>query len=864
MGAPAQAPARTLPPAHGGKRPLFGGYALVASVAAWVAGTALRGSGLVGASAPLSWLAVAAGGAVLAGAIYALARWRPFSRGRLRRLTSLVLIALIVLVWLALGAARAAAADPSAGPHSVAHLPYGVTLELRGDVVAEPALTATGRLLTVDVTQASRDSGASWEPGAGRIEVSVNGPDDWFTPDYGDTLELTGKLEGFTHGAPAGVLARLTSAQVHILARGGGNPLAAFIFALRVRIAEGIQRALPEPEASLLIGILLGLKTPTLRARLALFTSTGTIHLVVPAGLKVSLLADLARHAAAPLGRWTGTAAALVSVVGYAALGGGGPAAVRAAIMGALLVLGPALGRRYDVYSALAIAVLLMTAVDPLLVFDAGFQLTALATAGIPLLAPHLARWLRAPLERLRHPRFSAGLSAAWAPVAELLAVTLAAQLATLPVIGVTFGVVAVVAPLANLLAVPLLAPLLVLGALVALVALAAPALAPLAGFAAWPLLWVMNRVIEVCAALPGAAFTVASVPPWLAWVYYALLVAAMAGAILLRRRRTAERGTASVAPMPVHATSGSTPRLRAVARWALAGLAALILLASFGATVPALAAPRGAIAFLNVGAGGEATLLRLASGVTVLIDGGASGPALEEALTARLPFWQRSLDLAVLTDPSAGDETGLQDASTHYAIGQAVDGGMLHPSTVYLAWLDALARSGATHTRVRQDDVIHLDGATTLRVLSPPQTLFPPGNGTTSTSDDLVLRLDTPGLRVLFLGNADAYALDALAFAGEPLDADVVELALPPATGLNLDSPLGKVVLAAHPRLVVITQAPKAAHPAPHIGATPADIWPPDAPTAQSLGAVIMRTSDAGTITLAQRTDGGWDAASV
>jgi competence protein ComEC len=78
------------------------------------------------------------------------------------------------------------------------------------------------------------------------------------------------------------VLARLVGAYAQIEARGGGNPILARLFAVRVQLAQGIQRTLPEPEAALLIGILLGLKTPVLRSRLALFTATGTIHLVVP------------------------------------------------------------------------------------------------------------------------------------------------------------------------------------------------------------------------------------------------------------------------------------------------------------------------------------------------------------------------------------------------------------------------------------------------------------------------------------------------------------------------------------------------------------------------------------------------------
>ena len=122
--------------------------------------------------------------------------------------------------------------------------------------------------------------------------VTVYGADDWFAPDYGDTLSLSGVLTPVQSGAPTGVLAEMHGAQASILARGGGNPVLAMLFDLRLRLAESIQRALPEPEAALLIGILLGFKTPVLRSRLPLFTATGTIHLVVPAGLKVAMLAE--------------------------------------------------------------------------------------------------------------------------------------------------------------------------------------------------------------------------------------------------------------------------------------------------------------------------------------------------------------------------------------------------------------------------------------------------------------------------------------------------------------------------------------------------------------------------------------------
>jgi beta-lactamase superfamily II metal-dependent hydrolase len=380
------------------------------------------------------------------------------------------------------------------------------------------------------------------------------------------------------------------------------------------------------------------------------------------------------------------------------------------------------------------------------------------------------------------------------------------------------------VAPLANLLAVPLLAPLLALGA-----------------------------------ALAGAAIPVANASIWVAWVYYGLAIATIGAALWRTRRRAHARAADGLPPAPSYTGRTTFPR-RARFRWLLVSLAGLVLLTTCGAAAPALASNTTRLDFLDVGPGGEATLLRLADGTTALIDGGPGGPSLDEALAARLPFWQRSLDLVLLTDPRPGDETGLQDAVDHFAIGRGADAGMVHPTSTYLAWLDALARAGTTHVRIRQDDLIQLDASTTLRVLGPPQTLYLASGGATTESNDLILRLDTPGLRALLLGSADGYALDALAFAGEPLAADVVEVALPPNAGLDLSGPLGAILVAAHPRLIVIAQAPPPAGPHARSASAPDTIWPPDAANAQILGATIVRTSSAGTVSLAQRPDGGWD----
>ncbi len=815
------------------QRPLFRGYALVAFVCAWLVGDWLSGLGALTLIAPLTWLGVAGGGLALAGGAALIGRRLAHAPGARRRLR-LCLALCALLFWVGLGAARAAWSNPARDPFNVVRYATGAQMQVSGQVVDEPDERDGYRLLTVQVSQVSVVGASDSAQATGRIEATVYGPNDWFSPAYGDTVTLTGALKPVSGGgAPTGVSARMSSARVSISARGGGWPPLAALFRLRVALAQAIERSLPEPEAALLIGILLGLKSPALRTRLPLFVNTGTIHLVVPAGLKVSLLAEFASRAARRLGNWPRSGAALLAVGAYAALGGGGPAAIRAAIMGALLALAPALGRVYNVYTALALATLVMTVIEPALLYDAGFQLTVLATFALPLLTPALQRALLRLFGRL-------GRLPAAQVIAESLAVTLAAQIATLPVLALTFHVVSLVAPLANLLTVPLLAPLLALGGLLALVAALGWSLLALAlAWVVWPLLWWVNAAIAVCAAAPLAALQAPPAPALLAAIYYAALVWIILA--LAPRLAAAARALRDDHHRARSSLVGRT----------LAIILGLALLGSLGASAPAIAArQRAQLDFLDVGPGGAAILLRLPSGATMLIDGGPSGPALEAALGARLPFWLRSLDVVALTDVRAGDARGLEDAASHFAIAHALDAGTPHPGVEYLAYLDAMRGAGASRQQFRADDAIHLDATTTLTALAPPQSLYPPNEGDTAASDDSILLLETPGLRALLLGAADAYALDALAGSGEPLAADVVEVAIPRGAKLDLSGPLGDVLRLAHPRAIVVCDAPVAT--TTHKGVTlTADMWDSDADVTAVTGAQVYRLSDTGTLSL-------------
>jgi competence protein ComEC len=444
--------------------------------------------------------------------------------------------------------------------------------------------------------------------------------------------------------------------------------------------------------------------------------------------------------------------------------------------------------------------------------------------------------------------------------VAELLAVTIAAQLATLPVLAVTFHQISLIAPLANLLTVPLLAPLLVVEAALATIGLTVAYAQPLLlgatltlGWIAWPLLWYVNRAIEASAAAPFAALTATDIPALAIALYYAALASAIWGVPRLRRRlrerAQSATGTAT-SSVGIHEIPHKAGHVRLGARL-LSTLALVAVLASAGAALPALA--NGGIAqldFLDVGAEGEATLLQLPTGVTALVNGGPGGSTLATTLASRLPFYQRSLDLIVLTDPRAGDARGLEDDASRYRVGQAANAGMLHPTGEYIAWLDALRRGGATRAQARQGDVLWLDRQSHLSVLATPQELSPDGSDTTTATNDLILRLDTPGLRVLLLGAADDLALDALAGSGQSLLADVVAVALPARAPIDLQGPLGTVLTMAHPRLIVVTNAPVS--PGARAAQRTASAFAPtDDEAANAQGALITRTFSSGSITV-------------
>jgi len=488
------------------------------------------------------------------------------------------------------------------------------------------------------------------------------------------------------------------------------------------------------------------------------------------------------------LNRWP----VIASIAGYTFLSGGGPAALRAGIMGVVLVIAPRFGRVYNFYTAIALSALLMSLFDPFVLWDAGFQLSLLGTLGIVMLTPRIMRLFhlleRAPLGH---------------HLSETIAVTLSAEIATFPIFALTFQQVSLIAPITNLLTVPLLVVMIVLGLLVCGTGIIALPIGIFFGWFAWTLLWYLISVVTWCYTLPLAFFSVNNLYTGVAWGYYGLL-ALIVSTLLLRWPQQQHSGLLKATPPPL---SKRTRRLIQL------GAVLIIMLATDTAALAVRSDGQLTITFLNVGpankpAQGEAILVRTPDGKTALIDGGLDASSLATELDARLPFWQRSLDMVILTAPRQDDLVGLQDIVTRYQVGEVVDAGMLHPNTGYALFRRTINERNIPYTQARKGAVILLGSQVVFQVLWPVSPLH---KGSTEELDNgLILRLQAPGLRLLLVGETalSKYALSGLLTTIDKsyLQAEVVQLVA--EASKTFPTALQEVLQLAHPSTVVITPA--------------------------------------------------------
>jgi len=602
---------------------------------------------------------------------------------------------------------------------------------------------------------------------------------------------------------------------------------------LRERAEAGLGRGMPAREVALARGFVLGEDEAVDAATEEDFRRAGLSHLLAVSGQNVTLLALLALPVLAALGIplrerlvWV---LALIAV--YVPLAGAGPTIQRAGVMGAAGVLATLAGRPASRFYALLLALGITLAVDPGVASDVGWQLSFAAVIGIFALAGPLRRALVA---RLGAGRLRGAL-------AEGLAVTAAATVATAPLIAFHFESLSTTTLAANLLALPAVAPAMWLGMLGAAAAqVPGLPLEPLNAITALLLAYVAQ--VAAWCGRPSWAEVHLQLGVWgLVGCYLGLAAAAMGIAWIVRlrrlRRASDRHGAASIGTRVAAAgDSGTTgtfdaPASRRRRPHHLLRLAAVVVLAGLGfwALRPDRPAGNGSpaaglrIEVLDVGQG-DAILLQPARAPSVLVDTGPPGAGLLGSLASA---GVKRLAAVVVTHDESDHSGGLDELLGRVPFARLVYARLGEPLR-----MRAIA-AGAVPTRVAAGRVLR-SGRLRLEVLWPPRELLTAPLGATDPNQQaLVLLVRWRRFSMLLTADAEAEAVPL-----DPGPVDVLKVAHHGSDDAGLAALLDRI----RPRLAVISVG--AANPFGH----------PTPTTLETLAKAevsLLRTDQDGTVTI-------------
>jgi competence protein ComEC len=599
------------------------------------------------------------------------------------------------------------------------------TLVLRIDGVPRP-LPAPGSRVVLDATVRGLERAGARATLHDAV-VLFAPSDGWRGLVPGQTVRAAGKLSPASPGDVVAALVSVRGPPIPLRGPGWAQRAAA---GLRDGLVHTAARTLPPEEAGLLPGLVVGdtrALDPVLEGD---FRTAGLTHLVAVSGANVAIvlagvlwplrLRAVDRRIQAVVG--------VLALAGFVLLAQSGASVLRAAVMGGVALIALAGGRARSAVPALCAAVIVLLLVEPPLAADAGFALSVTATAAIVVVAPGWAWRLRAR----RVPRL----------LADAVAVSAAAGVATAPIIAALSGQVSLVSLPANLLAAPAVAPATVLGLLAAVLGPLLPAAADAAAWlAGWPVRW-LAAVAHGAAELPDSAAA------WPAGAGGAALltVLLLAGVGLLWR----------------------FPRARPPALAALVGL--IVVGWPLRQTLRGWPPAATDLVACDVGQG-DALVVPTAPGQAVLVDVGPD-PGLEDRCLRRLGI--TDIPLLMLSHLDADHVTGLAGALHGRRVG-VIATGTLPPTDHRIARVDALARAAGVQRATLVPGNRRILGSATVEVLAPPPQIATPQ----SQPNDLCLlvRVTQRGVRILLTGDLNAEAEARIVARGVDLRADVLKV---------------------------------------------------------------------------------------
>ena len=341
-----------------------------------------------------------------------------------------------------------------------------------------------------------------------RVTVSLSEPqeiknDDGRTFDYGGYLRVRGIW----------YTSRFTT--IELLSSGSGNTIKTLLFKTKRFFTNSINNVLPEPESSLLSGLLLGTKQSLGKEILNEFQRTGTSHIVVLSGYNIAIVAESIMSALSFLPKNISFGFGAAGIILFTMLSGGGASAVRAAIMVLVALFAKRSNREYKATRVLGFTIVLMLAPNPLLlVYDPSFQLSVLATIGLVFVSPILEPYFINVTEKF-------GLR-------EILSTTIATQITVLPFLIYNTGILSLISIPVNVLILGTIPLTMFLGFVTGIFGLINFYLSILPAIFTYALLWYQLNIVHLGSSLSFGVISLPAFSPIYLLIIYSVIFASL------------------------------------------------------------------------------------------------------------------------------------------------------------------------------------------------------------------------------------------------------------------------------------------------------------------------------------------------
>ncbi|VAW31300.1 DNA internalization-related competence protein ComEC/Rec2, partial [hydrothermal vent metagenome] len=656
--------------------------------------------------------------------------------------------------------------------------------------------------------------------------------------NYGSRLRVTGFLETPPEGetfsyrlylARQGVHSLMSLPNVTVTAENKGNRLYQAIFSFKSRAQTTIAQLIPEPQAALLTGILLGNDNGLPPELDEAFRITGMTHIIAISGFNIAILVAILVRIAEPFFSRRGSVVfALVGISLYTLLVGADASVVRAAVMGSIyLIANRWLGRPNFAFASLFLAGFVMTVIRPFTLWDVGFQLSFAATLSLMLYADPLTQWVR---RRLRRVLVREWVEQVMGVLSEAVILTVAAQILTLPLIIGYFDQLSLISLLANALILPVQPAVMIWGGLATLLGMILPLVGQLFAWVAWLFLAYTIWMVRLFAAVPGAA-----IPLTVSATGVLAIYGVIAAFTWLGMQPDEKRSRIMTA-----VRQNISQRLLVGA----SGIMAVLVL-GWG-----MSQPDGQlhIVFMDVGQG-DATFIQTPSGRQILVDGGFYPSVLNDQLGRLMPFWDKEIDMLVATHPDADHVSGLIGVFERFRVKQIITNGQsFGESPIYDEVLTAAQAQNTEIRPVQAGEIIEIGDGVRLEIVHPGPVLDSESRNENSVS----MRLIYGDFTFLFTGDAEQGGEGEMLRRERPLNALVFKAG---HHGSNSSSST-PFLQAVQPQIIIVSAGVdnRFGHPAPEMLERVA-----------AIGAVVLRTDELGSISVT--TDGAtmwWQAGSV